>query len=112
MMVFDRDGRLVLAVGSPGGEWIINYVARTLVGVLDWNLTLQQAIELPHYGSRNGPTDLERGPRAAALQSSLELLGHRVRVQEMTSGLHGIQRTPRGWLGAADPRREGVARGE
>jgi gamma-glutamyltranspeptidase/glutathione hydrolase len=111
-MVFDRQGRLVLTLGSPGGEWIINYVARALVGVLDWRLDLQQAFALAHVGSRNGPTELERGTAAEQLQPSLELLGHRVRVIDMTSGLHGVQRTAEGWLGAADPRREGAARGD
>ena len=48
-------------VGSPGGSQIIGYVAKTLVGVLDWNLDVQQAISLPNFGSRNGPTELERG---------------------------------------------------
>src|SRR5919197_5100950 len=60
-MVFDRAGRLQLVVGSPGGSLIINYVARTLVAVLDWGLDIQAAIEAPKYGSRNGPTELERG---------------------------------------------------
>lgn len=111
-MVFDRHGQLVLTIGSPGGNWIINYVARALVAVLDWQLELPQAFALPHVGSRNGPTELERGTSAQALRHGLELLGHRVQEIDMTSGLHGMQRTRTGWLGAADPRREGTARGD
>ncbi len=110
-MVFDRDGRLILMIGSPGGAWIINFVARALVATLDWGLDLQSAFELPHYGSRNGPTELERGTSAEGLRDGLERLGHTVQVIDMPSGLHGIQRRADGWLGAADPRREGVARG-
>ena len=60
-MVFDRDGKLVLALGSAGGSAIINHVVKTLVAALDWNMDLQQAIALPNFGSRNGPTELERG---------------------------------------------------
>ena len=61
-IVFDRASKkLVLAVGSPGGPAIINYVAKTLVGTLDWGLNVQQAINLPNFGSRNGPTELETG---------------------------------------------------
>ena len=61
-LVFDRaSGQLVGTVGSPGGSQIIGYVTKTLVGVLDWNLDIQQAISLPNFGSRNGPTELERG---------------------------------------------------
>ena len=110
-MVFDRDGRLQLVVGSPGGSLIINYVARTLVAVLDWKLDLQAAIEAPNYGSRNGPTEIERGSPYEALIPELKARGHDVRVMEMESGLHGIERTPAGWRGGADPRREGIALG-
>jgi gamma-glutamyltranspeptidase/glutathione hydrolase len=111
-MVFDRDGALVLALGSAGGSAIINHVVKTLVGVLDWNLGLQQAIDLPNFGSRNGPTELERGTAAANWAEPLRALGHEVRLIEMTSGVHGIQRTRAGWSGGADPRREGTAKGD
>ena len=110
-MVFDREGRLQLLVGSPGGSLIINYVARTLVAVLDWGLDIQAAIEAPNYGSRNGPSEIERGSAYERLVPQLEARGHEVRVMEMESGLHGIERTSRGWRGGADPRREGVALG-
>src|SRR5262249_20003136 len=59
-LVFDPHGKFAMAVGSPGGSAIINYVAQTLVAVLDWHLDPQQAVSLPHYGSRNGPTELEQ----------------------------------------------------
>ncbi len=111
-MVFDADGRLVLVTGSPGGHAIINYVARVLVAVLDWEMGLQDALDAPHFGSRNGPTELESGTAAAELRSGLAARGHDVRVHEMTSGVHAIRRVGGEWVGAADPRREGVARGE
>ena len=114
VIVFDRAGRVQLVAGSPGGSAIINYVAKTLVGVLDWGLDVQQAISLPNFGSRNfgGATELERNTGAAALESGLKLLGHNVRVIDLTSGLQGIQRSPGGWVGGADPRREGVVLGD
>ncbi len=111
-MAFDRDGRLVLVLGSAGGSAIINHVVKTLVATLDWNMDLQRAIDLPNFGSRNGPTELELGTAAASWADSLRALCHEVRVIDMTSGVHGIQRTRHGWSGGADPRREGVARGE
>ncbi len=110
-MVFDREGRLVLMLGSPGGAWIINFVARALVATLDWGLDLQAAFDLPHSGSRNNATELEQGTSAVRLRDGLEQLGHTVQIIDMPSGLHGIQRHADGWLGAADPRREGVPRG-
>jgi gamma-glutamyltranspeptidase/glutathione hydrolase len=111
-LVFDADGRLVLVVGSPGGHAIIHYVARVIVAVLDWGMPLQDALDAPHFGSRNGPTDLEAGTPVEGLRLQLEALGHPVRVVDLTSGVHAIHRVGDAWVGAADPRRDGVARGE
>ena len=110
-LVFDRDRQLQLVVGSPGGSLIINYVARALVAVLDWKLDIQAAIDAPNIGSRNGPTELERGTAYEALVPALQARGHEVRVMEMESGLHGIERVVGGWRGGADSRREGIAKG-
>ena len=116
-IVFDKKTKkLVLAVGSPGGPTIINYVAKVLVGTLDWGLNVQQAISLPNFGSRNGPTELEAGRFSPAVHEALKARGHVLRSYDMNSGLHGIQRlTIHGqqyWFGGADPRREGVAKGD
>jgi len=111
-IVLDGEARPVLLVGSPGGHAIINYVARVIVAALDWDLSLQAALDAPHFGSRNGPTELEQGTPAERLAARLRAMGHDVRVTEMTSGVHAIQRVGEQWAGAADPRREGVARGE
>jgi gamma-glutamyltranspeptidase/glutathione hydrolase len=116
-MVFERnDGKFLLSIGSPGGSYIINYVAKVLVGVLDWQLDLQQAINLPNFGSRNGPTELELGRVSNQLVDALKEKGHQVQLNEQTSGLQGIMRIRSAdqnlWFGAADPRREGSVRGE
>jgi gamma-glutamyltranspeptidase/glutathione hydrolase len=63
-------------------------------------------------GSRNGPTDLEKGTTLEKLAPELERMGHSVRIRDEASGLHGIMRTKNGWAGGADPRREGVALGD
>lgn len=113
LLVLERDsGRFVMALGSPGGPAIINHVAKTLVATLDWQLDLQQAIALPNFGSRNGPTELEAGRSSAALADALRARGHELRVLPLTSGVQGIARRGEGWFGAADPRREGVAAGD
>jgi len=112
-LVFDKQTKkLVLAAGSPGGSTIINYVAKMLVGTLDWKLDVQQAISLPNFGSRNGPTEVEAGKVPAEVVDQLKARGHEVRQVELNSGLQGLQRTPNGWFGGADPRREGIVRGE
>ena len=110
-MVFDREGALLAVLGSPGGANIINYVARTLVGLIDWRLPPAQVLAMPNFGSRNGPTLLEASADDG-LGRELEALGHEVVRADMTSGIHLILRTPSGWVGAADPRREGEVRGE
>lgn len=116
-LVFDKaTGKLVLSTGSPGGSAIINYVAKVLVGTLDWKLDVQQAISLPNFGSRNGPTELEAARVAPAVVEALKARGHEVRQYEQNSGLQGIMRVTRNgkevWFGGADPRREGVVRGD
>ncbi|HYU69198.1 MAG TPA: gamma-glutamyltransferase [Burkholderiales bacterium] len=111
-MVFDEKGKLSMVIGSPGGHSIINYVALTLVNVLDWGMDIQRAIAAPRMGSRNGPTELEQGTKLERLAPELERMGHSVRVRPEASGVHGIVRTTTGWAGGADPRREGVALGD
>ena len=111
-IVYDRQGRVLMVAGSPGGPAIINFVAKAVVGVLDWGLDPQAAVALPNFGSRNGPTELEKDTPAAALAPKLQALGHMTAVLEQPSGLHVIVRTNAGWIGGADPRREGTVRGD
>ena len=80
--------------------------------MLDWGLNAQRAIDLPNFGSTNGPTLLEQMRFPAATINALKARGHHVREVEMTSGLQAIQRTKGGWFGGADPRREGVVKGD
>jgi len=112
-LVFDRrDGRLLMTLGSPGGPAIIHFTAKTLLGTLQWGLDVQSAIDLPNFGSFNGPTVLEAGRFPEATIEVLRGRGHTVAEIELTSGVQAIQRTPGGWRGGADPRREGVVRGD
>jgi gamma-glutamyltranspeptidase/glutathione hydrolase len=115
-IVLDRENRLAMAVGSPGGARIIPYVARTLVATLDWGLDMQRAVALPHALSLNGPTELERDTAVAGLAGELRAMGHEVAFAAHASGLHGIQIVRRQGrtqlVGGADPRREGEALGD
>jgi gamma-glutamyltranspeptidase/glutathione hydrolase len=111
-MVFDKSGKLVLVVGSPGGASIIPFVAKTLVAALDWGLDPQAAADLPNFGNRNGATELEKGTALEALAPQLQAMGHEVKLTAMTSGLAVIAVTPEGLIGGADSRREGVAVGD
>lgn len=111
-LVLTDDGKLHMAIGSPGGSRIIGYVAQTIIGVLDWGLDIQAAINLPHAVNRNGATDIEEGTALAEIKADLEARGHEVRERTMTSGLHGIVVGPDGLTGGADPRREGLVMGD
>ena len=111
-LVFDSGGGLFATVGSPGGSRIIGYVTKTLIGLLDWKLDMQTAIDLPNHINRNGPTELEKGTDVAKHVAALRRLGHDARLGALTSGLHGIRVTPDGYDGGADRRREGVALGD
>lgn len=111
-IVYDAQGRVVVVAGSPGGPAIINYVAKTLIGILDRGLDPQTAVDLPNIGSRNGPTELERGTKAEALASKLEALGEATEIVDQNSGLQVIVRSAGRWLGGADSRREGTVSGD
>jgi gamma-glutamyltranspeptidase/glutathione hydrolase len=116
MLVFDEEGRLRLMIGSPGGTRIINFVVQTLVGVLDWDMNVQEAVEAPHFLAQQALVELEEGTALLAETKALEALGHRVAARNINSGLHGIaiEYTDEGWIlwGGVDPRREGVALGD
>ena len=116
-----------MLIGSPGGSNIIQYVVKTLVGVIDWKLNIQQAINLPNFGAQaSAVTSLERLTSATALEDGLKARGHTVSIVDINSGLHGItfngrhadgsfgafaQGVDKKWAGGADPRREGIAAG-
>ncbi len=111
-LVLDRDGRLVAALGSAGGARIIGDTLQTLIGMLDWDLPVSAAIALPRVINANGATELEAGTPLTGLADGLRGLGHQVQVRGHEGGLTGIRRVGDGWEGSADPRRDGVARGE
>ncbi|MBO0740792.1 MAG: gamma-glutamyltransferase family protein [Hyphomicrobiaceae bacterium] len=112
-IVFDETGKPWAALGSPGGSRIILYVVKTLVGLIDWQLDAQAATALMNFGSRGGPFEIEIDQPSAIWHAlKMKPYGHRVSADLLTSGTHVIV-VRRGALeGGADPRREGVARGD
>ncbi|MFK7892252.1 MAG: gamma-glutamyltransferase, partial [Granulosicoccus sp.] len=107
-----KDGKPILAIGSPGGSRIINYVASALIDILDFGMDPQQALGDAHIVNRNGSTDIEANTKAQAVAAELQALGYEVNVRDLNSGLHAILINEDGTLvGAADPRREGQADG-
>ncbi|MFI5775810.1 gamma-glutamyltransferase [Nocardia sp. NPDC051570] len=126
-LVFDRApdgsrGNLNYVVGSPGGSVIIQFVVKTLVGLLDWGLDPQQAVGQVAFGAANGPVTGVGGEHPAInatdhgdhdpLVQRLRELGHQVSVDPQSSGLSALKRESDGWIGGADPRREGAVMGD
>jgi gamma-glutamyltranspeptidase / glutathione hydrolase len=106
-----KDGKPVLAVGSPGGSRIIGYVTGAIIAHIDWGLDVQQAANLPHAVNRFGTYDLEEGTDMAVSVDALENLGYKTSTRALTSGLHMIA-IGDSLSGGADPRREGIALGQ
>ena len=118
LLVFDgATGRPILALGSAGGSRIVGYVLRALIGVLDFGLSPQQAVALPHVLDTGAGTELEDGGWTSdaerdALQRELSARGHAVTTRPENSGLHAVALSPDGLVAGIDPRREGAAAGD
>ena len=117
-LVFDKaSGALLMSAGSPGGEMIIHFIAKTLVGVLHWEMTPQQAIDLPNFGALGDPMVVEEKRFSAATLQSLRARGAELRELALTSGIQAIVKQPmvghsKNWISGTDPRREGVVLGQ
>ena len=111
VVIFDRKGAVWGALGSPGGPAIMGYVAKTLIGLVDWKLGMQQAIDLPNAVIPRGAPILERGGFDPAVVAALKQRGHAVSERDLESGVHGFRVLPNGAFdGGADKRREGTVR--
>jgi gamma-glutamyltranspeptidase/glutathione hydrolase len=115
-IVFAPDGQLEIVAGSGGGARIIFYVAQTILAMIDQNATPAEALALPHIGAidRNGDfiAELEADTPAISLAGPLTALNEKIRIVPMNSAGQAIRITPSGPIGAADPRRDGLALAE
>ncbi|WP_185295805.1 gamma-glutamyltransferase family protein [Mycolicibacterium litorale] len=129
-LMFDRPppgppgtrGPLYAVLGSPGGAVIIQFVVKIVVGMLDWGLDPQQAVGMVDFGADNSPetnvggehpnVDVTDNGDHDPLVTGLRRLGHRVDLADQSSGLSALVRNERGWIGGADPRREGMVMGD
>ena len=113
-IVLDRDGQLLMVVGTPGGPTIITTVAQVILDVLDQGMTLADAVAAPriHHQALPDVIRYERGGLSDATVAALRGMGHKVEMRRGTSGIvAAIQRTPAGWVGVPDPRYAGGAVG-
>ena len=108
-MVFDRDGKAVMTLGSAGGKRIIMHVTKTLIGVIDFGLPLSKAIALPNIYFGGGGLEVEQNTSLSAMADELGKFGQKVRPVDLGSKVNGAQMTASGWTGASDPRSEGTS---
>lgn len=108
-IVFDREGRAVLALGSAGGKRIIMHVTKTLIGVIDFGLPLDQAIALPNIYFGDGGLEVEQNTMLSAMADGLGTFGQKVRPVDLGSKVNGAQLVGNSWTGASDPRSEGTS---
>jgi gamma-glutamyltranspeptidase/glutathione hydrolase len=111
-IVLDRDGKLVAAIGSPGGNSILAYNLKALVAILDWKMSVEDAFKLPNLVARGDSFASEPDRYAPGVVDALAAKGIVFKGSGGEgSGLHGVKVTPQGLQGGADDRREGVAKG-
>lgn len=108
-IVYNAEGQPVLALGSAGGPRIIMHVMKTLVGVLDFGLSAEEAIALPNMFFDGDTILLEESAMSARLAPALTKMGHDVEVGRQSSKVNAVQMQDGKWIGAADPRSDGVA---
>jgi len=111
IIILDQEGELFALLGSGGGSRIPLYVVQSVIALIDWDMTMQEALDLPHFTNRNGATELEANTDLEMLAPALAAMGHDVRPARMNSGSQGIRISDGAMDGGADPRREGVVLG-
>ena len=109
-LVFDAEGKLVLAIGAAGGATIPVQVSKALIGYLDWGLSAQDAIALPVLYSPGDTLFVEAGSSLEAMLPALEALGHKgATSRPLPLKANAVEWKDGRWIGAADPRSEGQA---
>jgi len=103
-----KDNEVFASTGSPGGTSIINYVTKSVIGLIDWKLDPSEVVQLPHYMNKGKFTELEKNTVLEDLKFDLESMGHKTKIMRKRSGLHMALKKEDGFVGGADPRREGL----
>ena len=108
-IVYGPDGKVLIALGAAGGSTIIAQIAKALVGVLDWKLSAQDAIGLGLLYAPKRNAIAEKGTQLDAMLPALQALGEQIVSAPLGLKANAIERVKGQWVGAADPRSEGVA---
>ncbi|MEE2667389.1 MAG: gamma-glutamyltransferase, partial [Pseudomonadota bacterium] len=107
-IIFNPEGEIYALTGSPGGNSIIGYVTKSVMAMVDWDLSPQDTVSLPHFIRKGENTELERGTDIVRYKQFLEKKGHKVVIIPKVSGLQIIKKKNKGFIGGTDPRGEGL----
>ncbi len=107
-IIFNPEGEIYALTGSPGGNSIIAYVTKSVMAMVDWDLSPQDTVSLPHFIRKGENTELERGTDIVRYKQFLEKKGHKVVIIPKVSGLQIIKKKNKGFIGGTDPRGEGL----
>ncbi|MBZ6377735.1 gamma-glutamyltransferase [Pacificimonas flava] len=110
-IVYAPSGEVAFAIGAAGGPTIIAQTAKAIIGVVDWDMSIDEAIDAPQLYAALGPVVLEEGSEVAAYADTLSEMGHQVATSSLPLKANGLARRGRGWVGGADGRGEGAVRG-
>jgi gamma-glutamyltranspeptidase/glutathione hydrolase len=108
-IVYGPDGEVRIAVGAAGGTTIVAQVAKALIGVIDWDMSAQEAIAMPQVMGLGDRVLIERASAAESLAEPLRAMGHDVALVEPGYKANAVERVGGRWVGAADPRSEGAS---
>ena len=111
-LVYDDEGNLVLAIGAAGGGTIPVQVAKALIAYIDWDMSAADAIALPGLYSPGDAMTFETGHPMLRYRAQFEALGHQLAERDMPFKANAVSFEDGRWVGAADPRSEGVAIGQ
>ncbi|MFC3896708.1 gamma-glutamyltransferase [Lentzea rhizosphaerae] len=102
-------GKVLLAVGSPGGSTIITTVTQILTARLDRNMSLLDAVAAPRASQRNAATTpAEAEFIAAATTAGLQAIGHKFSQNAEIGAATAVERASNGrWRAVAEPTRRG-----
>lgn len=110
--IVEKNGKLFMVLGTPGGSTIININYQNILNVIDHGMSMQEAVDAKKLHSQWLPDRIivESGSIDSLIINQLKALGHNIRVSKQLGRSEAILvREDRSYEGAADNKRTGEA---